>query len=518
MKSAPYWTALLIGVFLVYIYYQQSRALERFQTTTSTTTTTTSTAPVAATTTTSTSTAASTLKSADYNEMTSVATNFVNTFPQYTATNNKVFAYLSSFSLKLPRKNAAGVEELVPVYVKNDNLWRNMMNLNDFSIAKDNLVTLPDSLDSGDRKGLPMKGVTLMGPPSENFRLSENDYTLPSFTISFFGRWNTLNFSNYERIYLWEMFAESPNHVLVSVEQKTAATATIDIILGDRGTSYRWDIPISTLLSNGNYTLYTLVFNKESKEIRFYIGSNGVFKKSLNEEVNIRLGNTAVSINRNKAWDFHLRAFVFHKEVALVQSDIIRLNDYFIRESGGLNQVINQAQESLAEATARALFVENKLKESEASLAQLQEQLSQCTIPVEEQTSTPNPVARYSKWSIKMQEENGAPPMASDTLKKCSPLSLNKFGPSSEEAVVSSKSRTYIYPPTDAEKVAGASPFSNLSVQNPRTTPVTTTTPEKPAEPVATAPTTTTTVTTAPAPATTTDNDGIFSKLLSLFQ
>jgi hypothetical protein len=501
MKSTLYWTAIFLGVFVIYVFYKWNKQhMEMFQGDAAA-------APAPAPT---------TEKANDYNEMTSTVTDFVNNFPKYSTTDNKLFVYLSSFSKMTSRKDPKAPDNMLPVYSSKDLVWRNMINENDFYLVKDNAATAPDTLETSSSQGLAMNGFGLKGPSSEIFSVSESNYELPTFTIAFYMKFNKLDFKDITEYTLFEMYAESPNHVSWKLKKKDSLSATMEVVIGNEGLSYTWVVPISTIVSNGNFTLYTMTLNREAKEVRVFIGTTGQYRKALTSDPVIKLANTSVMISSEQKLDVVLRAFTFYKGVALDQSDLVRLNDYFVRESGGLNKVLSEATQKIQEAEEQRKYIEQQLSESQENIDDLNEKLKQCQSKQGECATTKKEfekVKSYGKWHINMDFDS-AEVLPTDNLKKCSALKVKDFGDAKETSPLEKQ-----IPPELASQYAPKKPFSDYDIEYPtkllakqkevkaEPTVPSTTTPASTSTSTTTPATTSTNTTTTPPPST---NDAAF--------
>lgn len=428
MNSALYWTAMLIGLLAIYIIYVlATRSVETFQAAEA--------APVIP---------------ENFNEITNASSDFDTRFPHYNA--SKVFAYVSAFSRVLSRENAS-----IPVYSVGTMRWHDLINTNDFNIQTS--TSLPASLISNNNVvGLPLNNIKLENiSPSEAFGKDPSTglYELGKFSVSFFMKWNTLTTSTQDKI-LFEMFAETPNYVALKFANVTSTSVTMQVILGDVDTMYTWEVPKSTLMSNGNNTLYTFVFNPDTKTMSVFIGFNE-YKKTIATVPTIRLSNSKLAINSNRNIDATLKAFVFFKDVALSMSDLISLNDYFVRESGSTTAIIGQTVEQLRQAQS-----ENERMQAELDAAR--EQLAQCSnnsSTQETNNNTFNKVKSYKKWEIKT-DNLPVDAILDKDLKKCTALEIKDFGEAKPNSLLERQ-----LPPDLAAQTTSRNPFTDYDIRNP---------------------------------------------------
>lgn len=429
MKDTLYWTALLVGlaVFMI-IFFWTSPSLEGFATE---------------------DTPAQIIPN-DYNEILNPSSNFINRFPFYST--SKVFAYISAFSKVMTRDS-----EEIQAYSVETMRWRDLVNRNDFNMQTS--TALPPSLTTSTE----VRGLSLLDVKLENVSSSEQFgkdpangvYDLDTFSVAFFMKWNAMP-TEVSVMTLMEMFAETPNYVAWRFTNTTATSVTMEVILGDVNTSYTWRIPTSTVLSNGNNTLYSLVYNTATKTISVFIGTNE-FKQVLTDVPKVKLSNSKLAINSNKNINANLKAFVFFKDAVLTTTELTLLTDYFVKESGGNTAMLGQTEQKL-----KAAEQENDKMRDE--LDKIQNMLSTCAAPQQSSATQPpaNPLAgKNEKWQIKTDFPNGTVPL--DDLKKCSPLEVKKFGEATKESPLMKQ--------LPKDLVESKPPFSDYDVANPTKRP-----------------------------------------------
>ncbi len=472
MKSALYWTALLVGiVIVVWIANRQTKVIEKFQESSASDT------PVTV-----------------INELSDPAT-FTTRFVGYNTTlaNNKVFAYLSAYTNKITRNN-----NQVDVYNSASSTWRDIVNGHDFSLRTlDNTTNIPTSLtdSSTNWKGLSLRGIGLIGPRSETMGsdYANNVFEVPSFSVACYMKWNSLNTPNDGDIVLFEMFAENPNYISWTISKSDSQNVIMKVVLGDANTVHKWTIPKSTLMSNGQPTLYTLTYDKANKLITIYVGLSSTFKKTLSSVVPILLANTPIRVNSNKNMDAVLSAFVMYKDLVLGGADIQKLNSYFMDKAGGADVVLAQAQSQINEATTQNQLLQSRLSDTEHTIADLQTRLQTCqaSVPTESAAGY-NKVNKYEKWSIKVDGADTDDLPTSD-MAKCSALKISDFGDAKETSPLERQ-----IPPELAANYTARKPFDNYDIRNPinpanSTAPIASATSAPPAASTSSTPSTTAT-------------------------
>jgi hypothetical protein len=336
----------------------------------------------------------------------------LSTLPKFSA----VRFYLTSFSDLTSDDHKA--------YVPEELKWYNYVD----SIASFKLVgTIPDTIrqvmegeETYSSVGLPLKPVKLVGPSSQFMcgGAAPDSATLRSFTVMFYGRLNALGFdaTNREIVFL-QMFAENPNHVKWSITRKDATNSYIEVVLGNMNTTYRWAVPNTTLLSNGNPTLYALVYNVETvkRTITIYIGTNK-YTSASTDMTPIRLGYTPMEINSLINLDMTLQAFTYLDNV-LADSDIPAWTEHFVNESGGLARTLKFLKDTYA---SEITTLSTQLTNQSNSVDDLQRALEEC------KKKLPKEIMEDKKalWKIKME---GGADISTEDAKKCSILSLSSW-------------------------------------------------------------------------------------------
>lgn len=332
------------------------------------------------------------------------------TLPKYSA----LKFYLTSFSDLTSDDHRA--------YVPEELKWYNYIA----STAAFKMVgTIPDTIrqimegeDTYSSVGLPLKPVRLVGPSSQFVcgGATPDSATLGSFSVMFYGRLNalTLDANNREVVFL-KMFAENPNHVKWSIARKDATNSYIEVILGNVNTVYRWSVPNTTLLSNGNPTLYALVHQVEStkRTLNVYVGTNK-YTASSTDMTPIRLGYTPMEINSLTNLDMTLQAFAYMDNV-LTATDIPVWTEHFVNESGGLARTLQILKDTYA---SEITTLSNQLMNQTNSVDDLQRALDECKAKMPEAILED----KKEKWKIKM---DGMANISTEDAKKCTILSVS---------------------------------------------------------------------------------------------
>jgi hypothetical protein len=265
--------------------------------------------------------------------------------------------------------------------------------------------------------GLPLKKLKMLGPASHASCGNTNSTELESFSIVFFGKFNSLTFEDNRPKILFQMFAENPNHVQWTITNKNASTCYMNVTLGNVNNIYRWEIPKSTLLSNGNPTLYSLVFEKQptSRKITVYVGTNK-YSLGSTDLVPIRLGNTPMEINSETNLDFSLQVFSYFNSI-LAQEDLPAWTEYFVTQSGGLARTLNFLQDTY---NREINTLTNQVKVQTNSVDDLKNELAKCKEKLP--TLLPSVESKKDKWHIDFE---GTSSVSAKDLEKCSILNVN---------------------------------------------------------------------------------------------
>lgn len=315
---------------------------------------------------------------------------------------DKMKFYLSSFSTGVSDKSRAP-------YCSSQLRW---FDLNDPTVYFNvNTVSPPSDIVG---KGMPMKNVILVGPPSDFLAESETSYDLPPFTMFLCASMKTPDFSSTSEIILFRVYAETPNSVRLLLKPSDMPNRTmIELVLGADRYRYQWDISTNTLLSNGIPTLYALTIDtdptSQDKTAIFYIG-NTKYTAEVNIPQAIKLGNSRIEINSNGNLDAMLYSAGFIGQ-KLTDGEIARLGTYMTNQQAG------------GERKAAQTKMEEEAKTSKI-VSELEEKLGQCHTEVPEaSTNQVAPVKKdKNRWMIRLMELNektaaapAAAPAASST-------------------------------------------------------------------------------------------------------
>lgn len=261
---------------------------------------------------------------------------------------DRLYVYLSSFSgIQSDHNTSVYSGSGVP-------MWRSLVNEDIvFSVIG---TALPNTIE----KGLPMIGVRLIGPPSENVAPPNTGYVLPSFTVAWYALWKSLNFDTKAPIILLRMFAENPNHVQLSVREVDANNVAFDAVVGNASTVHSWTIPKTTVITQGTGTLYSFVYNREERKITLAIGNTVTYSKDI-EAVDIKLGNTPMDINFNQNWDADLKSFMYYR-APLSLTDMTSLTTYITDQASGKNLIMSSvdAEKAALEKTLQSCSLTDK--------------------------------------------------------------------------------------------------------------------------------------------------------------
>ena len=353
---------------------------------------------------------------------------------------------LTDLSVSTAPRQGVALENQNNTYSSLTNQWidfsRNTnANANNIGFTLVSSAALPGTLVSAN--GLPIKGIKMVGPPSTQFG---NGY-LDSFTAVWYMKINALEFTK-NKIMIFQLFAETPNKIQLNIQPNgtDATTAVVEAIVGVATTKYQWTIPRTTLMSNGNTTLYSLVYNPTANKLNFYIGElEYPADVTLNPDYPIKLGLSQMIINdtpKFQSLDANILAFAYYN-VALTNAELKALSVYFSKEAGGINLLQQMAQQE----AARVLQLQKEIATTATSYTDLQKQLQEC------KASTPAPEKPAvqgdpKKWNIRAAQRAGEEDtISTKDLGQCSPLSLKKFG---EKAPPTPEPSTrVVYPPPE---------------------------------------------------------------------
>lgn len=310
--------------------------------------------------------------------------------------------YVSS----MPALTASPTKNANNTYFCQTNRWCDVKNkgINFFLNSSGNI---PATVKSD--VGLPLKDVSMIGPPSNTLSSAQNNYVLESFTCTWYMKFNNLIFDNTQKPIVWyKMFAETPNRVQLLVYENGADGVKVQVTIGNMNEQFEWAIPKTTLMSNGNPTLYALVYNKEESKATFYIGNVPYTAKiNVNSKVPVKLGLTQLVINDltrgHVSLDANLMAFTYYGSV-LSQVELVNLAQYFQTEAGGLSKLKKLSEEQ----AAKAAKLESELSRLTTTNSQLLQELQKqpkCAAPTTSAPEPEEPQAQPSMWQIKLDNQ-----------------------------------------------------------------------------------------------------------------
>jgi len=292
----------------------------------------------------------------------------------------------------------------------------------------------PNVPASIDNTGLLLNNIMIQGPPSIHLTTASTNYALSSFSAVFYLTIQSLHFDTDAEIILFEMFAQTPNMIRLSVAPIANDTSNIEVnaYVGSASTVYAWKVPISTFISNGNTTLYSLVFNNTptNPTVLFYIGTLQFSAKYQppTPPSPIILAMQQMQINTNRNLNAYIIAFAYYN-IALSQNDIITINNYYIQEASSINLLSSTLTQVQANLTAQNNDLLDQLNLTALQAKKLQNQLTALQNTPAAVVSCPATVSAPAKylppapqWQINM---NGTSSISDSDLEKCSPLTLN---------------------------------------------------------------------------------------------
>lgn len=314
--------------------------------------------------------------------------------------------YLSSFS------DFTSYSSNQPNYVMETQKWHNhMTNTTPFTMIS-NTGSLPSSIKPP--AGLLITPITLRGPSADS--LVNTDYELTSFTFSFYAKINSLTLQENTEIELLNVSMEAPNYLKVSIIQDPTVSVNIQMIitLGIATNRYIIPIPKSTLISNGSNVLISISYNKAETpkpKVYVYIGTVTPVSAEISSPPILKLGNTAIIINRYKTWDAKLFAFMYFKNAitTTIQNNLV---EYFSRQVAGLDVIVQNINSLAANQIEQ---INNILSGQSTSLQNITAELEQCRI-IEKQYRDKEEKKEAEKWLIKM---DGYTAVSNDDIQKC---------------------------------------------------------------------------------------------------
>lgn len=324
--------------------------------------------------------------------------------------------YLSTFSDK------THYDDTVDIYVPQAQKWNNYVNDNQsFFIVSNNALPAAIKLN-----GLALKNVTLNGIHSDE--INPTDYILGPFSASFYVKFNSISFAepNPSPIEIMDIFVESPNYIKLLLEPITITKAdgtneldkdNVNFILhvGDSTKRSSVTVPVSTLLSNGNKVLFTMVYDDSSTTddatVKLILGEDE-YKHTITPKPKLILGNSRIRINSSGKLDATLYSFMFYKS-AITKETQKEIKDYVEKQTTGVNNILT----SLASMTEDQIKqLRSYVSDQTMTVDTLKKQLEKCKASVTKvQKETP------FKYAINMQ---GTSDVTMDDLQECSVLNI----------------------------------------------------------------------------------------------
>lgn len=271
--------------------------------------------------------------------------------------NDKMMLYLSSFSTSI-------TDNSIAPYCPNMLRWYDLRNRNIYFNV--NTISPPSNIID---EGLPTKNIILIGPPSDFLTDDRVYYKLKPFTIFFYAALEEIDFTEQNYITLFRIYAETPNSVKLVLKRSDMLNHTrVDLIIGNDRNRYVWNITTSTLLSNGNPSLYALTVdtNPKSKDktATFYIGKSK-YTAEIKLDGPIKLGNTRMEINSQGQLDAKLYSFGFIDK-KLTETEIDKLAEYMAKQQTGVDREASMAAKTTQEtADMKIQELEERLAESD---------------------------------------------------------------------------------------------------------------------------------------------------------
>ena len=279
-----------------------------------------------------------------------------------------------------------------------------------------------------DNSGLYMKQILIQGPPTYSLSSASDNYHLESFTVAFYLNFNSVSFDTDADIRLFEMFAQTPNLIRISFVpiQNDKENIELNVYVGPSNIIYSWVVPITTILSNGNTTLYSLVYDTDTAILTFYIGlGKNVYTATVVNTPTIVLGPQQLQLNTNRNLDASISAFCYYN-IALSRNDMNKLNDYFVQEAASLNvmqKTLDAVKDSLSDQNRNLQKQLNSTTQEVTGCMADNDALRHAPCPVMAPIDIAPPPSG-PMWQINM---NGNTSVTDADLDKCSPLKVTDY-------------------------------------------------------------------------------------------
>ena len=450
-------------------------------------------------------------------------------------------------AVAMPQQNAIDVyinafqdvDGHIPSYVPGASRWLDAVKDNTFQIVGG---SPPVQLG---QNGFNLLNFTLVGPPSNVISQS----ALSKFTVALY-----MNMNSFTSVYtgsivkIAQIYCESPNFIIFTItpaaSTDTVSSPNVSINAHVGVNVYQWVIPKTSLTTTtlSSTPLVTFVFDAVVSTgatatsvgttgggVSLYINgtSYGTPTPSVDSSTSadtgiststntqIILGNSQIRINGNNNIDANMYAFAIFSS-AFGQSDINTLATYFSQQISGYNNLLLQQQ--LAQKKQHELS--NTVTSFQSQLTDYKSQLAQCQatnssmVEAANASTISDATTSAKMWQVQLGKySDPKSPITDSMLASCSPLSVNKFGTSTDSPVPASKTSTDSPVPAP-----GGGPFSipypSASVSSAISPAPTSPTPSTSASSTSasSASSSTTSSTTTPAPASASESTSASTK------
>ena len=329
--------------------------------------------------------------------------------------------YLTSFSERTNYDNG------VKTYIPESSRWSNFIKSNQSFFVKGSQDNITAVIRPG---GMLLNKVTLEGMRSDELNTVDTDYTLKSFSATFFIKFTPPQTgSNYvipDNCELFTISLETPNYMrLMLIEGSDDLKCKLELQIGESSSKLTTAEIDKSALMSVNPTSITITCNISSDNIKtiptIYIGNSdgttyspiisGTDTPPTFTHDKLILGNSRISINtKNTELDARLLAFMFFSSV-LTETEHKLLTSYLVSQNSLTPSILSTLNTS---ATAQLENIRQLIANNTATQGTLQEQLNKC------KASIP-PVVKAFGHAIKM---DGVSSVSTEDLRSCSVLEI----------------------------------------------------------------------------------------------
>lgn len=338
-----------------------------------------------------------------------------------------------------------------PKYQCQSTTWCDAINdTKKFIITGTNVPTAISRTD-----GLSLKGMELTGPPSHTLSTPEDNYTIGSFTLAYYGKFPSVGSTSWSfaapnaKQVIFDAPAQTPNSMTLYLEQHPTVSTDVNVQLSygsncPSESTYTWQVTKGEL-GGGKNVMITVVYDSAAKKLEMYRDKMTTASKnySVNSPPNIKMAMSPIKIGKEKALDSSMVALVYFN-AALSSTEVAELFDHFEQQSSGLADTLLQAEEYRAQVAA----AQQEADKYRLTVSEMQKMLQKCSA----ETEAVKPAEPKKSWNVQMPD--GTQNVKAANIEQCN---LSVKVPSAQPTVartniVEVPKVSTVAPPVESEK------------------------------------------------------------------